>query len=94
MKKQLTRIDPFKAGIFLAVSYGIICLISFPILILATILGTPGPSMSGIGLLIIFAVLYAIGGFFVGIIAACIYNLVAKLTGGLEFEFRDVPPAP
>ena len=34
----------------------------------------------------------ALVGFISGIIVAAVYNLIAKLTGGLEFEVRDFPP--
>jgi hypothetical protein len=40
-----------------------------------------------------FPVIYAIGGFVGGIIAAALCNLVAKWTGGLEFEVTDETPS-
>lgn len=43
---------------------------------------------------VLFPVLYAIGGFIGGVIGAAIYNVVAKMTGGLEFEVEDLPPQP
>ena len=98
MKKQLIRIAPLKTGIVLGVLYGIISLIFVPILLLATTFGrpagTPTPTIFGIGLAIFFPVLYAVVAFIGGIIVAAIYNIVAKWTGGLEFELRDVPPFP
>jgi len=36
-------------------------------------------------------VLYATIGFIGGIIVAAIYNLIARLTGGLEFTLDDIP---
>ena len=55
-----------------------------------------GLLFGGIGL-IILPVTYAIFGFIFGIIAALVYNLVAKWTGGLEFITADLsadtPPA-
>lgn len=49
----------------------------------------------GIGIVvmaIIMPVVYGIFGFVGGAISAFIYNLVAKVTGGLEFTFEDVTP--
>jgi uncharacterized oligopeptide transporter (OPT) family protein len=96
MKKQLTHIAPLRAGIVLGVLYGILSLILVPFFLLAVIFGgksgTPAPAIFGVGFAIFLPVLYAVMGFIGGIIAAAIYNLVAKWTGGLEFEVRDVPP--
>lgn len=97
MKKQLTRIAPLRAGIVLAAFYGILSLILVPIILL--VVWTGGKSgnsaiaISGVASAIIFPVLYAVLGFLGGVIAAALYNLIAKWTGGLEFEVRDVPPA-
>ena len=97
MKKQLTHISPLKAGIVLGVLYGLLGLIFVPILLLWVVVGakTGGApaAFGGAFFAILFPVFYAIAGFIGGIIAAAVYNLVAKWTGGLEFEVRDVPPA-
>jgi hypothetical protein len=96
MKKQLTYIAPLRAGIVLAVLYGILGLIFVPFFLLAAIFGSRAGAPVAFGgafLAIFFPVLYAIAGFVGGIIAAALYNLVAKWTGGLEFEVRDVAPA-
>jgi hypothetical protein len=42
--------------------------------------------------LLLFPVIYGAVGFIGGVIAAALYNLVAKWTGGLEFEVTDMPP--
>jgi len=96
MNKQLTYITPLRAGIVLGILYGFIGLIFVPFFLLAAVFGNKaaaggGSAFSGVfGLF--FPVFYALAGFIGGIIAAAIYNLVAKWTGGLEFEVRDVPP--
>jgi hypothetical protein len=43
----------------------------------------------GLGLffIIVFPILYAIGGFIIGIITAFLYNLVAGWVGGVEMDF-------
>jgi hypothetical protein len=96
MKKELTYIAPIRTGIVLGVLYGLLGLIAAPFLLLAVVLGSKAgapAAFGGVFFAILFPVLYAAAGFIVGIIAAAIYNLVAKWTGGLEFDVRDIPPA-
>ena len=97
MKKQLTYITPLRAGIVLGVLYGILSLLVVPFVLLAAVLGSktgvPAPAVFGVGLAILLPVLYAAAGFIGGIIAAALYNLIAKWTGGFEFEVRDLPLA-
>jgi len=94
MKKQLTYIAPLKAGITLAALYGILILIFLPIFLLAAVLGSksggPAPAFFSVGFVIIMPVIYTVAGFLGGVIGAALYNLIAKWTGGFEFEVRDV----
>lgn len=64
-----------------------------------------GPGAGGAELLAIFGgmgvlavilipVLYGFLGFLGGIIGAAIYNLVAKVAGGLKFDVADIGPVP
>jgi hypothetical protein len=39
-------------------------------------------------------VMYGVMGFITGIIGAALYNVVAKMTGGLEFQIADAPMQP
>jgi len=41
---------------------------------------------AGLAMVIIFPVMYAVMGFIGGIIAAFIYNIVAKMVGGIQVE--------
>lgn len=97
MKKQLTNISPLRAGIVLGVLYGLLGLIFVPFFLLAAVFGGRSggapAAFGGVFFAILFPVFYAVAGFIGGIIAAAIYNLVAKWTGGLEFEVKDVSPA-
>jgi hypothetical protein len=97
MKKQLTYVAPLRAGVVLGVLYGILSLIFVPFLLLAIVIGSktgsPAPAFFGIGFAIVMPVIYAVVGFVGGIIAAALYNLIAKWTGGFEFEVRDLAPA-
>jgi hypothetical protein len=94
MKKQLTRVSPLRAGIVLGATYALLGLILVPFFLLASAFGKTQTSfpMAGPVLAIFFLVFYAIFGFIVGVIGAAVYNLVAKITGGLEFEVEDVMP--
>jgi hypothetical protein len=97
MKKQLTYIAPLRAGIVLGVLYGILSLFVVSFVPLAAVLGSktgfPAQAIFGVGLAILLPVLYAAAGFIGGIIGAALYNLIAKWTGGFEFEVRDLPLA-
>jgi hypothetical protein len=97
MKKQLTHISPLRAGIVLGVLYGLLGLVFVPFILLAALFGIRAggapAAFGGVFFAMFFPVLYAVLGFIGGIIASAIYNLVAKWTGGLEFEVQDVPPA-
>lgn len=94
MKKELTQIAPVRAGIVLAVLYGLLSLLIAPFLLLAAFVGgnagghSPMPAL-GVGFAIAMPFLYAAMGFIGGLIAAAVYNLIAKWTGGFVFEVRD-----
>ena len=45
----------------------------------------------GLAFVIFIPFLYAAGGFIGGIIAAVVYNIVARFTGGIEFTLTDAP---
>jgi hypothetical protein len=95
-RKLLTHIAPLRAGLVLAVLYAFFGLIFAPFFILMAVIGQKtggGPAaFGGVIAAVFFPIIYAVGGFIGGLIAAAIYNLVAKWTGGLEFELRDAPP--
>jgi hypothetical protein len=97
MKKNLTRIAPLRAGIVLGILYGIFSLIFVPFFLLAALIGSksgnPAPAMFGMGFAVCMPVLYGVLGFIGGVIMAALYNLIARWTGGLEFEVRDVQPS-
>lgn len=43
----------------------------------------------GIAAIIIFPILYAIGGFIYGAVIAGIYNITAGVVGGIDLEFQQ-----
>ena len=94
MKKRLTNVNPLKLGITLAVIYGIMSLVFMvPIFLVMSLVGAAsartGPQALPVifsGVFVIFLpIIYAVLGFIGGVIAAFIYNMVAKWTGGIEF---------
>jgi hypothetical protein len=79
----------------MGVAHGLLGLVFVPFFLLAGLAGftsrggETGGALAGIGLLamaIIMPFLYAAFGFIFGALFSWIYNLVAKLTGGIELE--------
>lgn len=50
-------------------------------------LGIAGGALFGVGAVIFFPLLYGVLGTIMGFIIALIYNLTAKMTGGIKMEF-------
>ena len=46
----------------------------------------------GVGAIIFLPILYGILGFIMGAVAALLYNLFARIVGGVEFEFEEKAP--
>ncbi len=99
MKKRLTNVNPVKLGITLAVIYGIMSLIFIiPFFLVMSAVGAAGAKNGVQTLPVIFTgafmiflpFIYAVLGFIGGVIAALIYNLVAKWTGGVEFTTQEI----
>jgi hypothetical protein len=49
-----------------------------------------GSIVIGLVMIVAFPIIYAIGGFIGGAIGALIYNLFAKMVGGIEIEVESV----
>ncbi len=96
MRKQLTYIAPLRAGIVLGMLYGILSLLIVPFLVLSFAFtartGGAFPAIFGIVFAVMAPILYGVLGFIGGLLAAALYNLIAKWTGGLVIETRDLAP--
>lgn len=101
MKKRIRSIGVLSAGMIIGALYAVLglfmAIIFVPIALIAMSLGEDvGSAAPAIGILI-FGVLspflYGALGFIGGVIVALVYNLLARLVGGLEIELEDVPPA-
>lgn len=93
--KSLTYVAPLRAGIVLGVAYGLGSLLIVPFFFLGLVAGKmAGAPMNGMaGLPAAFAIVlpfvYAALGFIGGVIAAAIYNLIARFTGGFQFKVQE-----
>jgi len=94
--RTIRRFDPLQLGKVFAIVYGGLALLITPFMILIALAGGHQSGglqgsgglvgMFGIGFALIFPFIYALAGFIGGIIGAFIYNLAAKLVGGIQVE--------
>ena len=92
MRKRIVRVSPVQAGKVMAVLYGII---SVPIAVIMVIASAFGSGHGGVSMLfaLVIPVLYVVFGFIFTVIAAWLYNIIAKWTGGIEFDSVEQPGA-
>jgi hypothetical protein len=89
MIRRVTRIAPWQAGKFFAVLYFIFGLIfAIPFALMSSFIPAEEGGFS-VGFAIAFPFLYAIGALIFVPLACLIFNGVAKLVGGLDFEVID-----
>jgi hypothetical protein len=98
MKKRLTHIRPLdvaKISGALGALYSLfLILIYFVIAGVGMINGNyHGSNFGGSPDAFVILIVTPVAGFVYGFIAAVVFNLVAKLTGGVEFTVHDAPPA-
>jgi hypothetical protein len=93
MKRRLKKIGPLTAGTTLAVIMGCFGLCLMPFFLVMSLVMAHAPNMPrgfpfifGLGFALAAPVIYAFIGFLQGVIGAFIYNLVSKVTGGIEVE--------
>lgn len=92
MTKRLTRIAPWQAGKLFAVVYFVVSLIFVVPLELLALLA---PKTTGTGphfrpaLIILFPFLYALAALLLVPLGCWVYNIAAKLVGGLEVSIAD-----
>jgi len=89
MTRRVTRIAPWQAGKFFAVLYFIFGLIfAIPFALLSSVIPAEEAGF-GVGFAIAFPFIYAIGALIFVPLACLVFNGVAKLVGGLDFEVVD-----
>lgn len=92
MTKRLSRIAPWQAGKLFALIYFFLSLLfvipMFLVTAIVPIPPDPGPKFS-LGLLIFFPFLYALAGLIFVPLGCWMYNVAAKLVGGLQVWVTD-----
>jgi len=95
MKYEITELDVFSLGKVVAAIYagiGMFMWLFVPIFMLIPS-GSGGDAMFAKGLMMFFfltaPLVNAIFGFIFGVIAAFVYNILARTVGGLRFTLRE-----
>lgn len=94
-KVELKRVAPLRLGTILAILYGALGLIAAPVFLIAGLAGGMhdlGGLLVGVAGAVFVPIGYGLVGFLSGLVVAAIYNFVVRWTGGVQFEFTDVPP--
>lgn len=89
MRRQITRLSVGQTSKVLAILYGAMGLVLMPFFLLASFAG-PDRGGFGLGLSLALPVVYAVMGFVFTAIGCALYNLVARLVGGIEVEVQDI----
>jgi hypothetical protein len=87
----LHRIGPLSAAKVVAVLYAIFGLIVGAVFSVAALFRAAGGGIAplwGVAAVVVFPVLYALGGFIGALITAWLYNVVAGAVGGIELDLR------
>jgi hypothetical protein len=96
-RRRIKRFAPLKLGLMLGLAYALLSIVAIPFFLLAILgAGTAArasggphmPFMFGLGAIFVvfIPVIYGIMGFICGVLAAFVYNIVAKWIGGIEVE--------
>ena len=88
MARRVMRIAPWQAGKMFAVLYFIFGLVfAIPFALIGGFFA--GEAARGVGLAIALPIVYALGGLIIVPLCCLVYNFVASLIGGLEFDVVD-----
>jgi hypothetical protein len=88
MITKIKRFSILQTGKLLAVLYGFIALVILPIALIMLVVNPKAAAP-----MLFMVILYPAFGFIGGIVGAAIYNLAARLVGGLEItlEMQEAP---
>ena len=88
MIRRITRIAPWQAGKFFAVLYFILGLIfAIPFALISLLSSSASGQLPfGVGFAVALPFIYALGGLIFVPIACWVFNLAARLVGGLDVE--------
>jgi hypothetical protein len=88
--KRLSRIAPWQAGKLFAVVYFFLSLLFvIPMFLALSVAPLPASSKFSPGILIIFPFLYALAALIFVPLGCWIYNMAARLVGGLQVSVTD-----
>ena len=96
VKTKLQKIGIISVAKFSGIYGLIIGLIAGIFIAGFSMIGTTNPDlgalgfMFGIGAIIAFPIFYGISGFIGGIISAFLFNIIAKMAGGIEMHFNEL----
>jgi len=93
MKKRIVRISPWQSAKTLAAVYFVFGIFAAIVLGLFSPItpDVPGQPKPGIAMFILMPVLYGLAGLIFVPLGCWIYNKVAGVLGGIEFELADSP---
>jgi hypothetical protein len=78
-----------RSGQVVAILYGCFGVILLPIMVIAAV-ADGQELLSALLMAILLRILYPVFGFVIGILSAALYNVAARLGGGLLFESEQV----
>lgn len=93
MEKRLVRVAPWQAGKVFAVIYFFLSFIFVIPIAIATALGAHPKGFPSAIMLVFLPFLYAVFGLLFVALAAWLYNVSAKFTGGLQVSVVDTTDA-
>ncbi|HET9253267.1 MAG TPA: hypothetical protein VFP58_14230, partial [Candidatus Eisenbacteria bacterium] len=91
----LMRIAPWPAGRMMAILYLVLGIVLTPIMLIYSLFSPEAGEHRALSLVmaIFMPVIYALIGFFSGLIGGALYNLFAKMFGGIPLEFEPAGAA-
>ena len=100
MNWELKRVEPLRAANVCALVYCVMttvfAILFAPIVLLLSVFGPDQNVVWGLMMLILYPVIGLIMGWISGLVTAAAYNVVIRLTGGLQLTMENtghVPPA-
>jgi hypothetical protein len=91
MRQQISRLSVHQTAKVLAILYGMMGLLVIPFFLVLPMLAPGEAEGFGIGLALLFPLIYAVFGYVFVAIGCLLYNLVAGWVGGIEVEMRAEP---
>ena len=88
MERELKRLAVIQTGKILAIIYAFFSIIMTPFILIAALVNPE--NITSLVPMLIMVIIYPIMGFLGGIILAILYNLGAKMVGGLRFTIEDM----